>query len=327
MIKIYLDWNVVSNMLEAAKLPTDMELTETQANHLLLHQIFVLQRNENLVIPYSNAHLQDIKGAKNIEEKLEYLGFLSNDICIGQYWDHDQIIWHQISTEENYNTETEEDFTLEKLTEDLEDSGLSNIFDMYKILPHGVDFTTFDNSFPRAQEIFKRSKNENSMYAMMQDVFDLYKAMKTDFTLYRELRNITRSHINVDTNLSNMDNAIETLNSFLPKTIIGKSFDELLPKYDGKTAKNKDYTDIINLYMQLDYFGFNPDKLSEKNQWDNLFRDSLHCFYGAHCDYYITNETKAIKKSLTVYKKLNITTQVLTPNDFIKIILKNDEDH
>ena len=45
-----------------------MELTETQANHLLLHQIFVLQRNENLVIPYSNAHLQDIKGAKNIEE-------------------------------------------------------------------------------------------------------------------------------------------------------------------------------------------------------------------------------------------------------------------
>jgi hypothetical protein len=124
-----------------------------------------------------------------------------------------------------------------------------------------------------------------------------------------------------------MDNAIETLNAFLPKTIIGKSFDELLPKYDGKTTKNKDYSDIINLYMQLDYFGFNPDKLSEKNQWDNLFRDSLHCFYGAHCDYYITNETKAIKKSVAVYKKLNITTQVLKPSDFIQTLFKNDEGH
>jgi hypothetical protein len=183
MIKIYLDWNVVSNMLESAKLTTEVELTETQANHLLLHQIFILQRNSNLVVPYSNAHLLDIKGAQNLEEKLEYLSLLSSDICIGQYWDHDQIIWHQISTEENYNTEMEEDFTFEKLTEDLEDSGMPNLFDMFKNLPHGIDFTAFDASFPRAQEIFKHSKNENSMYAMMQDMFELYKSMKTDFTL------------------------------------------------------------------------------------------------------------------------------------------------
>ena len=72
--------------------------------------------------------------------------------------------------------------------------------------------------------------------------------------------------------------------------------------------------------MQLDFVGYGSDKLTEKNQYDNLFNDALHCFYGAHCDFFITADKKTYKKTKAVYQSENISTQVMKPKEFIDFL-------
>ncbi|MBK7243867.1 MAG: hypothetical protein IPH98_08405 [Saprospiraceae bacterium] len=103
--------------------------------------------------------------------------------------------------------------------------------------------------------------------------------------------------------------------------MINKSFTELYVENDRtETSKNKDYSKVTGIFMQLDFVGFGSDKLNEKNKYDNLFNDALHCFYGAHCDIFITSDKKTIKKTKAVYQSEGINTLVLKPKEFIEFL-------
>jgi predicted nucleic-acid-binding protein len=46
--------------------------------------------------------------------------------------------------------------------------------------------------------------------------------------------------------------------------------------------------------------------------------DSIHTFYGSHCDYFITIDDKCKYKAGQTFEKLNISTKVFTPEEFIQ---------
>ena len=58
---------------------------------------------------------------------------------------------------------------------------------------------------------------------------------------------------------------------------------------------------------------FSDDKIN------NLVDDSLHVFYAAHCDYFITLDKKCKYKAIKVYNELGIKTEVYDPFEFIDI--------
>ena len=95
------------------------------------------------------------------------------------------------------------------------------------------------------------------------------------------------------------------------------NFDDAWERYTPKTktSDNPIYQKITDTYYKIDFKGYKSD-----NKFSNLIDDSLHVFYGAHCDYFVTLDDKCHYKATEIYKLLNIETKALKPNEFLKNI-------
>ncbi len=104
--------------------------------------------------------------------------------------------------------------------------------------------------------------------------------------------------------------------------MLNKSFTELYQD-NNKTdiSKNTTYSKLTGIFMQLDFVGYASDKLTEKNKYDNLFNDALHCFYAAHCDFFLTSDKKTYKKTKAVFESEDIATKVMKPKEFVDYVL------
>jgi hypothetical protein len=82
------------------------------------------------------------------------------------------------------------------------------------------------------------------------------------------------------------------------------------------------FQDISHRYLMLDIHGYQQDKVKvdgkNKDTMRNTIDDGFHAAFASTCDFYITNDTRALKKTIEVYDKLNINTRVMTPVDFTK---------
>ena len=50
-----------------------------------------------------------------------------------------------------------------------------------------------------------------------------------------------------------------------------------------------------------------------------MFDDSLHTFYGAHCDFFITNDDRCKYKAEKTYERLKIKTSVIKAYEYEQI--------
>ncbi|MEJ8844871.1 hypothetical protein WG954_20920 [Lacibacter sp. H375] len=327
MTKLYLDWNVITTLRQPENL-----LSQDDIHTFNTLGAIINSSSENLIIPYSNAHLNDLlksykKGErKRVAESLQFISILTKDVCLTQYWNDENAKWHQRNPEEYFqdlidNGEDVDMTSLDTILEPLKEYGLGAIFDTFKQLPHDINFDEIEKYNPNFLLFFKKAKLENSIYAVMEDFIGLTNEMKTNPTVYNELRNLFKTAIPLDSSIHNVDNVIEMLDNTLPKTMLNKSFTQLYLENDKtETSKNKDYSKIIGTFMQLDFVGYGSDKLTEKNQYDNLFNDSLHCFYAAHCDYFVTSDKKIYKKAKAVFQNEKINTRVMKPKEFIDFV-------
>ncbi|WP_235526197.1 hypothetical protein, partial [Pedobacter sp. Leaf216] len=81
------------------------------------------------------------------------------------------------------------------------------------------------------------------------------------------------------------------------------------PKF--KDSANLDYDKIMKLFTTTDLKGYRQDE-----RFANMIDDALHCFYAAHCDYFITIDKRCADKARLVYEKLGISTAVYSPDQF-----------
>jgi len=322
MIQIYLDWNIITNLIK----PEQISNQVLQDEFLLLKGIFE-HPDSKLIIPYSNAHLKDLmksykKGERErVLDSLSYVSELTKNVCLAQYWNEKNAKWHLRDPIEFFNSMLQDNLDSLKSWEDvihpLKKCGIDKIFDIYKFQPHGMDFKEIEKYSPFFASLFPKARAKNTMYAVIQDIFDMLSKINSNPTVYKELRKIFKDGLKIDSNISNLDNTIEQLDTYLPKTMLNKSFTELCEINKNDNSKNKDYGKVIGIYMQLDFVGYNSDKLSDKNKYDNIFTDALHCFYAAHCDFYLTNDNRNYKKSKAVYESEKIGTQVYKTKEFI----------
>jgi len=324
---MYLDWNVITTLRQIENLTNNDDVITFNALFNVINSA-----RDKLVIPYSNGHLNDLmksykKGERErVEQSLKFLSLLTQDVCLTQYWNEESAKWHYRNPEEYFSSLIEDgngvdSTSFESILTPLKEFGLDKIYDILKIFPHNINFEQLEEHNSFFSIFFKRAKNVNSMFAVIQDFFDLTNEMKTNPVVYNELRSVFKTSIPLDQNIHNVDNVIEMLDKTMPKTMLNKSFTELYQE-NSKTemSKNKDYSKIIGTFLQLDFVGYGSDKLTEKNQYDNLFNDALHCFYGAHCDFFITGDKKTYKKTKAVYQNENIMTQVMKPAEFIEYL-------
>lgn len=331
MIKIYLDWNVITTL-------NQIQNIENQDEKIIFETILNIVTNTEvkIVVPFSNAHLNDLmksykKGERErVHQALNFISFITQNLCLSQYWNEENSKWHIRNPNEYFESllEDEEEnslISIESITSTLSEYGMGDIFEMYKLIPHNINFEQFEHSNIPFLSFLKRAQTENSMYAVIEDIFELFNEIKNNPSVYNELRSSFTDNIKLDPSVNNFSNIIEILDKTMPKTMLNKSFTELYMENNrAETSKNKDYSKITGIFMQLDFVGYGSDKLNEKNKYDNLFNDALHCFYGAHCDIFITSDKKTIKKTKAVYQSEKINTLVLKPKEFIEFLQKNE---
>lgn len=312
---IYLDWNIF-NKLE--------HLSENVGSDAVVYNtIGTLIKTGHVLAPYSNAHINDllrgyVKDPSYTPGHLANITAFTNNLCITQFWGESKVRWHNRDPKEYLDSTIEENdgtsSSFSSLFSSFNDPLIELAFDLRKISlqlkPVPEDFKKIYSVNPVFNTIYPRTKIHMNHLALCEDIYEFSFKIKNDYTLYKNFRKFLIESKAKYPQYREMVNNAEN-------NIIGKpkylTWDEMWDEIDLKTApsENPNYDKIIGLFTTTDLKGYRADE-----RFANLIDDALHCFYGAHCDYFVTLDSRCYDKARLVYQKLNITTLVFTPMEF-----------
>jgi hypothetical protein len=325
MKRIYLDWNVFSSLKSIPELTNE----EEKECYSLLLEYFAATRS-NFIIPYSNAHLNDLK--KNhkkglhsrVQDALNFISLISADVCLCQYWGNETAIFHSRTPVDFFNEmQDEEEVGFESVSamysrmKEYGGDSQVDFLEKLKDVPIEFDISSLQQN-PITSQMFKRTIEHKTKWAFMDDIVHMLNELRTNPILYNQVKELYSSTFPLDKEVYNTPNVIDYLDTSMAKTPLNKGFTELYRDNNrNNVSDNINYSKFIGYYMLLDLIGFKSEKLSDKNLYDNLFNDALHCFYAAHCDYFISNDKSCRKKTAAVYIHEGVTTEVWSPREFV----------
>jgi beta-galactosidase beta subunit len=321
MIKVYIDWNVMSGM--------------KNGNFLELEKIF--KNKEKFILMYSTSHIGDIlasdsddqKQQEIIQQDLDFITSLTDNLCLANsgkevyfdYLDPRELFENQMESNkltDNFSIDSLFDFKnddeslneiLESKKELLKNTQLDPAFKAIYDTPEGAEF--MNKLFPGLENDFTMNGFFKSFGLMLENLNE--KEGMKDLRAIVQSVGVNSSHFNADRNPFDLiENAykkngfVDFRNNYIEK---------------GKNAPAW-FDEITNEYILLDLHGFNSDKIKvndkEKNTFRNTTEDASHSAFATLSDFYITNDTKNLKKTKAVYEKLEIFTKVLKPDEFVE---------
>ncbi len=327
MYRIYLDWNVFAMLRSQDQSQTALKLRTLLSANLL-----------NLLVPFSTTHIQDLlKGSDNpdfiplIKKDLDLINIISKGHFIEYDLQSDRLSPKIADSHEWFEaiqeTSNEPLFSLDHFLESFSVLGLKSqgesFINTWKNTPTGIDFNKFDHQAGANQLndiFFKRTRIENNMLNLMMDMTDFYTEIKRNPDVYKNLGKLYRETLKIDPKeLSNSLDPITEINLLLKAANIDLDFDRIgrIKSNTNNPYESSFFIKFTTEIGNLDLSGFHPDKLSEKNNYLNYTNDSHHVFYAGACDYFITNESKLIKKANVMYRKYSIDCKALKPLEFI----------
>ena len=326
MIRIYLDWNVVSNL----KRPEFKELKD-----------FITENKEYLQFPYSPAHFNDLMKSYRPDnelffEDLDTLQFLSEKHLLR--WGKEGIEALFGTPKEYFEGEKnkEDVFSLldmEKVFEELESTdelGLGKMGTLMKSLlqlqPSGIDVN--DKNQAIIKKMFPNIKSDSTMWDLMKDIGPFSKNLLQDGAYYKDFRKlIGEQGMKLNPSIAgnwNFDEVIKNIDEFLSK--LGTEMTYL--EYVESSLKHKkepinQYEYYTTAYLMLDMIGYKTDKLPKPtDNMQNIQIDGEHSFYGAYCDYFVASDKKLRIKSNVLYNEFNVSTKILEPKELIEELKK-----
>lgn len=322
MIKIYVDWNIMSGM----------------KNNYFQELRSILSNKDKFLCLYSTSHIGDIFRSysddktqqSKINEDLWFITEMTNDFCL--FNDGKNINLQQYDPQELFEDRIREtnmfsDLSIDNLfNSDSNDPLLNTILESLKNMLKSLNL---DSAF---MEAFKNPESAK----MLEDIFPglkenptmdgFFKSFsKMNYNLnegetYKDLRNIVQKiginsgHFNENKNPFDLID-----NTYKQKGIENFKADKYFPK--GQNAPEW-FDEIVNDYLFLDMHGYKADKVKvtdkEKNTFTNTTDDAFHSAYASICSYYLTNDDKNYNKTKKVYDKLFINTKVFKPNEFVE---------
>lgn len=326
MIRIYLDWNVVSNL----KNPEFLDI-----------KLFIDKHKQYLLFPYSPAHFSDLMKSYKPDNEyfnidLETLEYLSEKHLVR--WEMDGVKPLFCTPKEYFEGEKDnEDISdlmdLEKIFQDLDDSvhdlGINKIGSLMKSLfqsqPSGIEIT--DENKEIMKKMFPNLKSNSTMWDLMTDIGFYTNKLHQDGEYYKDLRNTIFKHgFKLEPNSGNWeyDKVIRNIDEFLLS--LGTKMTYL--EYVKTTFKHKkepisQYEYYTTAYLMLDMIGYKTDKLPKPtDNMQNIHTDGEHSFYGAQCDYFVAIDKKLRIKSKVLYNEFNISTKIIEPWELISELKK-----
>jgi hypothetical protein len=302
MLKIYLDWNIISYLKEEEYIDLRNYITEVK---------------EFFVFPYSRAHLQDLYQSKSPTNTLKYEQDLETltEIC------ETHLLEYNDSTDAPYPYECTPRQFIEKesLTLQAYKSGFESI-SFTELFKSMMDATTFESirnylfSIPLDNPI--ENPNNGSLIRNLWDTIiflldnlpSILKNEKLEVEIYKlmckiegersiqEIRNINSSDIFDYLN----EQCISRTNMNLTDTILAT-----LEKINGINS----YNYFLAEYTTLAFCGYSRDK---KRNILNIMTDALHAYYAMRCDVLVTKDDGMRKKAQAEFIHFNSPTKIIT---------------
>lgn len=322
MIKLYLDWNIMSGMKNG-------HFTELSA--IVLNQ-------QKFFLPYSTSHIGDIFASiknhseeeqKLINQDIDFIREITKNQCL--FNTGEQVLIDTIDPGEILDDRIREaplfkDFSLDSIFSLIEEDNpmfglVSSIKSMISSIPLESAFKeAFENpeSAEMMNKMFPGLKDEPNMNGFFKSFGKMYQNLneKEDYRFLRDSVQkigVNNGHFNDNKN---------------PYEVIQKAYQKLGTEPfnpDLYFDKNKNapgwFNDLANSYIILDMHGYKADKVKvnekESNTFKNTTEDASHMAFASLCDIYITNDNKNYFKTQQVYDKYKVRTKVFKPREFI----------
>ncbi len=324
MIKVYLDWNVISQM--------------NNNKHVELKEI--LLGNEKIFIPYSTSHIGDILPSLKegeiindyIKSDLEFISLLTKNNCLMNTGK--DVVLDLIEPQELFKERVEE----KDLFADLSIDNLSKAFDQNEeTKPFGEIFKNLlksmplDNVLKEALENPDTAEQLNKFFPVlkenptMEGFFKSFSEMNhglNEGENYKDLRQTVQKGTNINRDkIFNIENPFEFIDHKYSKLNIKKS-----NHFDDSKYAPEWFNKISNEYLLLDMHGYQEDRVNVKKGRKETFRntteDAFHAAFASTCNFYIINDDKSYNKTKKLFDKLEIFTYVLKPDEFLNFYNK-----
>ena len=305
MLKIYLDWNIITHLKD-------------DKNRELF--TFLLTNKEKFIFPYSKAHIKDLLVSKSgnnkyYEQDLQLL----TDICEHHLLEHEQ----NINNPYPYKCYPK-DYLAQNATElELLSSGFSKD-SFYKYLMNNKLNPDYFMSILKKEKIEpfviplinKTIRNLADLFSVIFEygpsLFNNKKTPKqiqnyiqvtTDDSQYRKIQGSNSTNI-----FKELDAAV------FPQT--NKTFVELIENPIAERSKSN-LELFTSLYLTLNLSGFFSDK---NRNLQNIYTDSEHAYYASSCDFFVSNDSRLREKTDAIYHQYNIQAKIISSDELTTIM-------
>jgi hypothetical protein len=320
MIKVYVDWGVMSQM--------------KQGHHPELREF--LKRKHQLYVIYSTSHISDILVSHNGEQEqektikgdLDYITEITDNWCaftskeavrIRQLAPHD-LYQERLEQQQEYG----EGGPLVRALRLFEpDSEAFRLIQNYIDSPLPPDIMeTYDN--PLTAERMRRYYPGLEEAPTVGNLLKLTWQRNLQFNqtdAYADLRKGLQDSLDINKDkMFASAKPFEAMGRAYEKKTEAMGFD--LEKLMHNESTPTWFQDVYNNFLLLDLHGFQQDRIKvdehNKETMRNTIDDGFHAAFGSFCDFYITNDKRSAKKAKEVYQKLKIDTKIYNPVEFVE---------
>jgi hypothetical protein len=321
MSRIYFDSNVYS------------KLRNNQTEQYKLLNKLLDEYKDNLTFFFSIAHIRDKKNdiSEHKFADFKFIESFTNDNYVAYHPIEKRTTFYLATPKMVFDDDQNDDFNVRSVfdlfTPSDEDEPM--VRSVKSLMKGFVDLPIYHNidlaGIPEEQKVvvsklFPTDKPVLTMRDMMTGQIELYEEMITNHQIYKDLRKMVDEGFNNGRFTLN-NNEID-FNQAFKDSAFNKSFFEYVR--DSLNKKPDENIPVYDFYMQsyhcLDLLGISKDKISKKNNYNNLLNDGMHSYFAQYCDYYVSEDKKSLSKSRALYEQFEIQTKTLTVEEFIKIL-------
>jgi hypothetical protein len=325
MINVYLDSNIFRFLKKN---------DETQFQQL--NNKLIQYSGSPLFYCYSHAHLLDLKQdlTNKKEEDLKFMETIVNDNYLCLYWGEKTAKIYPKSPTEAFN-EIEDDSDLSTLNplsffeeDPTDDPVLNSLKKSFKTI---LDATALDLSYlnldnmssedkKMIEKLIPIDKNKPNLVDILKHISTFNQDLfNNQSSTYKDMRGYLVQ--GMDLKKHNIDYNNINFNEDLKNTAMGKTFVEFVTNSINPDGTKEITLDnfFINAFTSLNLLGIDKEK-NRKARFANTFNDAQHGYYGAYCDYVVSDDETFLRKCKVMYKLLGFETKVLHIDEFCDLI-------
>lgn len=313
MLKIYLDWNIISYLKEE----TYIDLRN-----------YIAEVKEFFVFPYSRAHLQDLYQSKSptnvvkFEQDLETL----TEICQTHLLEYN----NNIDAPYPYECTPRQYMERESLTLQTYKSGFDSI-SFTELFKSMMDATTFESIRDYLFSIPLENSIENpnngllirnlwdAIIFLLDNLSAILKNKNLEVEIYKSMCKVEGERSIQEIQNINSSEIFDYLNELYISRINKNLTDTILATLETINGINS-YNYFLAEYITLAFCGYSRDK---KRNILNIMTDALHAYYAMRCDVLVTKDDGMRKKAQAEFIHFNSSTKIITIEE-LRTFLENE---